>query len=133
MPARLIEPVARELDLGQRTRAARTAGEESARSLQLNTVLLYEHKEFEERGRRRILAVTEHQPQLIFSLHVMDFKDCLSSLRWNLEPGVVVQFHEHHEGGGRQYQIWDAGEDADTHNNGFGDRASSWSWYRTAG
>jgi hypothetical protein len=107
------------------------AAENSAPQEQ-NSISLFEHKEFEERGRRRVLHVTEHSPQNMNSLHTMDFKDCLSSLRWNLATGVVVTFYEHHEGGGRQYQIWGSGEDADVHNNGFGDKASSWSWHRGA-
>jgi len=140
MPARLIEPVARELDFRSPVTESITPGkvrdsiafsEEGAPGVPQNYVIIYEHRDFEDRDRIRVLAVTEHQPQLTFSLHVMDFKDCLSSLRWNLDEGIVVQFSENHEGGGRIYQIWGSGEDADTHNNGFGDRASSWSWYRT--
>jgi len=132
MPARMIEPVARDLDLGG---GSGQVADSSAmvEGIPLNHIVLYEHRDFEDRGRRRIIAVTEHQPQLTFSLHVMDFKDCLSSLRWNLEPGIIVQFSEHHQGGGRAYQIWGSGEDGDTHNDNFGDCASSWSWFRTAG
>lgn len=95
-----------------------------------NQVLLYEHRDFKEQGRRRILNITEHSPANIYSLHTMDFKDCLSSLRWDLEEGIVVTFYEDHQGGGRQYQIWGTGEDKDTHDNGFKDCASSWAWHR---
>lgn len=96
-----------------------------------NTVVLYEHRDFKANGRIRRINVTESSPANIYSLHAMDFKDCLSSLRWNLESGIVVTFYEHHTGGGRQYQIWGEGEDGNTHNNNFKDCASAWSWHRT--
>ncbi|MCA9962758.1 MAG: hypothetical protein KC423_00890 [Anaerolineales bacterium] len=96
----------------------------------LNTIVLYEHKNFSESGRKRIIAVTKYASQSKHSLHTQDFKDCLSSLKWNLEEGVVVEFYEHHDGGGRVYQCYGKNEDSDTHNNNFGDCASSWSWWR---
>lgn len=95
-----------------------------------NTLILYEHRDFDERGRVRIIALTDYTPQHHHSLHTMDFKDCLSSLRWNLDDGIVVEFAEHHDGGGRKYQCWGKGEDGDTHNNNFKDCASSWAWWR---
>ncbi len=101
-------------------------------SLEANTVVLFEHRSFALNGRIRRINVTAFQPQQVFSLHVMDFKDCLSSLRWNLDPGVVVTLFEDHSGGGRQYPIWGAGEDKDTHDNNFKDCASSWTWHRSS-
>ena len=101
-------------------------------NLQPNTVVLYEHRNFAENGRIRHLIITEFSPQDLYSLHVIDFKDCLSSLKWNLDPGIVVVFYEDHDGGGRRYEIIGTGEDKDTHNNNFKDCASSWRWYRGA-
>ena len=102
-------------------------------SVPQNTLILYEHRDFDETGRVRIIAVTDYTPQHHHSLHTMDFKDCLSSLRWNLDDGIVVEFAEHHDGGGRKYQCWGKGEDGDTHNNNFKDCASSWAWWRFRG
>jgi hypothetical protein len=121
MPARIIIPTVREA----RISAVRVR-------LPKNSVKLYEHGNFKEEGRTRLLRVTEISPQLIHSLHTMDFKDCLSSLEWNLEPGIIVEFSEHHDGGGRKYQIWGSGRDGNTHNNNFKDCASAWAWYRTS-
>jgi hypothetical protein len=119
MPATITSPKTRELATGP-----------MPGSLTNNTVVLHEQKYLAPHGRVRVLRVTEYQPQGIHSLHSIDFKDCLSSMAWNLESGLVVVFHEHHDGGGRQYQIWGTGSDGDVHDNNFGDCASSWTWYR---
>jgi hypothetical protein len=95
-----------------------------------NSVIMYEDLNFRG-GRIRRIDVTATSPVLIHSLHAMDFKDCLSSLKWNLASGIVVTFFEDHSGGGRQYQVWDQGQDGDTHNNNFKDCASSFAWHRT--
>jgi hypothetical protein len=120
MPARVNLP--RWQDIG----AERLAGQ-----VPRNSVILYEDRNFSSGGRIRRIDVTGTSPVLIHSLHSMDFKDCLSSLRWNLDPGIVVTFFEDHSGGGRQYQVWGQGQDSDTHNNNFKDCASSFSWHRT--
>jgi hypothetical protein len=107
---------------------------EDRKAVPKNSVILYEHKQYnkDKKGRKRIISVTEYSPTSLYSLHVIDFKDCLSSLRWNLDDGIVLTLYEGHDGGGRQYQIWGAGKDSDTHNNDFKDCASSWNWYRTS-
>lgn len=104
------------------------------RAVPKNSVILYEHKKYnkEKAGRKRIITVTEYSPTSLYSLHVIDFKDCLSSLKWNLDTGIVLTLYENHGGGGRQYQIWGTGKDSDTHNNDFKDCASSWNWYRAS-
>lgn len=104
----------------------------SAKGAPKNSLILYEHQNFEERGRRRIISVTDHSATSIHSLHQIDFKDCLSSLRWNLDEGIVVTLYEDHDGGGRQYQVWGKGQDPTTHDNDFKDCASSWNWYRSS-
>ncbi len=103
------------------------------RGIPRNSIKLYEHRGFENKGRIRIITVTENSPQAFHSLHVLDFKDCLSSMKWNLDDGISVVFTEDHDGGGRRYQIWGQGQDSDTHDNGFKDCASAWLWYRFDG
>ena len=95
-----------------------------------NSLVLYEHRDFGG-GRKRIINVTEYSPTSLYSLHTINFKDCLSSLEWNLDEGIVVTLYEDHDGGGRQYQVWGVGRDSSTHNNNFKDCASSWNWYRS--
>jgi hypothetical protein len=106
---------------------------EGTNGVKRNTVVLYEHRKFDRKGRKRIISVSDYSPQLVHSLHTMDFKDCMSSLKWNLEDGVSIVFTEDHDGGGRKYQIWGQGQDPDTHDNNFKDCASAWLWYRFGG
>ncbi len=90
---------------------------------------LYEHKYFALNGRVKHIDLDEYSENTLHSLHGIDFKDCLSSLRWTLPSSVTVVFYEHNDGTGRQYQIDNIGKDEDLHNNDFGDKASSWRWF----
>ena len=97
---------------------------------QQNEIILFEHKDLKEEGRIKHIIITQFPEGNLHSLHSMDFKDCLSSLKWKLDPGITVTFHEDLDGTGREFAITGTGEDADTHNNNFGDCASSFDWKR---
>ena len=107
--------------------AASSNAQEAAKS---GRIILYEHSDFSEKDRVRELDLEDYSENSVHSLHAIDFKDCLSSLKWRLPKGVTVVFYEHVDGTGKQYPIEGRGEDRHTHRNGFGDKASSWKWYR---
>jgi len=123
MPGKIRMPSYEEKEL------VTTNAEEALVSTPRNSLVLYEDRNFKG-GRIRIINVTEYSPTSLYSLHTINFKDCLSSLQWNLDEGIVVTMYEDHDGGGRQYQVWGVGQDSSTHNNNFKDCASSWNWYR---
>lgn len=60
-------------------------------------------------------------------------KDGLTSVRWNLAPGVVVVFYEDGAGKGEQLVIWGKGEAAEVSIWDFNDKASRWAWYDVGG
>jgi hypothetical protein len=95
----------------------------------IGRITLYEGKYFSTGKRVRTLRLSQYSPNTPHSLHAIDFKDCLSSMKWNLPVGVRVTFWSDFSGKGEdQYIIEGSGSDDDTLNNDFGDKASSWEW-----
>ena len=97
---------------------------------QQNEVILFEHLNFEEKGRIRHLMIHAYAAGIYHSLHELDFKDCLSSLKWKLDPGIVVTFKEDEGGRSREYPISGENSDPNTHDNNFKDCASAFKWSR---
>jgi hypothetical protein len=62
-----------------------------------------------------------------------DLEDSLSSLRWNLPPGVVVVFFEDDGGKGEQYVVWGKGQASGLSKWNFNDKASQFAWYYVGG
>jgi hypothetical protein len=58
--------------------------------------------------------------------------DQMSSLRWNLPPGVVVMLYEDAEGKGRQLVLFGSGQYMSVSPWNFNDRVSRWAWYDVA-
>lgn len=91
-----------------------------------NTVRVFRDARFE--GREQVIhPVTAERP---YRLHVLDKKlrDRVSSLEWNLPPGVVVVFYDETNGTGRQYVIWGSGRRAELDDADFKKRAAAWVW-----
>jgi hypothetical protein len=55
--------------------------------------------------------------------------DSVSSLRWNLPPGVLVVLYEDAGGYGRQLALWGKGQYETVSEWDFNDKASRWAWY----
>lgn len=55
--------------------------------------------------------------------------DEMTSLRWNLPPGVVVVLYEDAEGKGRQLTLFGSGQYASVSPWKFNDKVSRWAWY----
>jgi hypothetical protein len=58
-----------------------------------------------------------------------DLPDSLSSVQWNLPPGIVVILFEDAAGKGEQLALWGKGQMSDLTDWGYNDKASRWSWY----
>jgi hypothetical protein len=58
--------------------------------------------------------------------------DSMSSLRWNLPPGVVAVLYEDAGGLGRQLLIWGSGQFDSVSRFDFNDKVSRWAWYDIA-
>jgi hypothetical protein len=62
-----------------------------------------------------------------------DLGDSMTSVRWNLPPGVVVVFYEDGTGKGEQLVLWGKGQYSDLQKLDFSDKASRWAWYDIGG
>jgi len=62
-----------------------------------------------------------------------DLNDDLTSLRWNLEPGIAVVFYNDGEGKGDQLVIWGKGQYPTLDKCKFDDKAARWAWYDLGG
>ncbi len=60
-------------------------------------------------------------------------RDDMSSLKWNLPPGVIVVFYEDAAGKGEQIIIWGKGQIRSLRAWDFNDKVSRWAWYFTGG
>jgi hypothetical protein len=58
--------------------------------------------------------------------------DSMSSLRWNLPPGVVVILYEDAAGLGRQLALWGSGQYDSVSRFDFNDKVSRWAWFDIA-
>jgi hypothetical protein len=59
--------------------------------------------------------------------------DNMTSLKWDLPPGVVVIFYENAEGTGNQFPIWGRGQLDSVGKWSFNDKVSRWAWYSVGG
>src|SRR3954471_1896671 len=59
--------------------------------------------------------------------------DNMSSLKWDLPPGVVVMFYENADGTGNQFPIWGRGQLESVGKWSFNDKVSRWAWYSVGG
>ncbi len=55
--------------------------------------------------------------------------DSLTSLRWNLGPGIAVVFYEDAGGRGERLVLWGKGQAPSVSRWDFNDKASRWAWY----
>lgn len=96
-----------------------------------NTIQLYQDAAFRD-DVRTIDNVTSHAAGQAHDMPGM-MEDSLTSLRWNLPPGVVVTFYEDDGARGERLTIWGSGESETVTGWNFNDKASSWSWYYAGG
>ena len=59
-----------------------------------------------------------------------ELKDSMSSLQWNVPPGVVVVFYQDAGGLKQQAAIWGIGQFRNIDTWDFNDKVSRWAWYQ---
>ena len=64
---------------------------------------------------------------------LQNIRDDMSSLQWNLPPGVVVVFYEDSAEKGEQLIIWGKGQISELRSRDFNDKVSRWAWYYVGG
>lgn len=92
-----------------------------------DTMELFKDRNFKN-DMQKVGPATEMQPGQLQKLPNF-LADHLTSLRWNLPPGVVVVFYEDNDGKGRQAAVWGKGEVSSVSEWKFNDKASRWAWY----
>jgi len=75
-----------------------------------------------------VSGVTGH-PSATLERLPKDLPDSMTSLRWNLPPGVVVVFYQDASGLKQQAAIWGSGQMPDIDVWDFNDKVSRWGWY----
>jgi hypothetical protein len=75
-----------------------------------NTLQLFKSKNFEANT-----VTLNPLTQAANTLHELpeDLPDSLTSMRWNLPPGVILMFHQDADGGKQQVALWGNGQVAD--------------------
>ena len=105
---------------------------EDVAGLPENTIYLWWNAGFGGH-RHQIHPVTQTpvgRPQNFEDQHFLqNIRDDMSSLQWNLPPGVVVVFYEDSSGQGEQLVIWGKGQIRALLSRGFNDKVSRWAWY----
>ena len=94
--------------------------------LPANTLQLFKSKNFEANT-----VTISPLAQAANTLHRLpeDLPDSLTSMRWNLPPGVVLMFHQDADGGKQQVALWGNGQVSDLDVWDFNDKASRWAWH----
>ena len=127
-PATVVIPVER-IYAGWSPRPLGT--NDTTANVPLNTVQMYQDSNFKD-DVRAIDNITAHASGTPTSLEGM-MEDSLTSLRWNLPPGVIVMFFEDDGGTGERIALWGKGEVDTVSKFDFNDKASSWAWYYAGG
>jgi hypothetical protein len=92
---------------------------------------LFEHRDFE--GRRLRFELDDYVEGGLHSLQDTELLRRVSSVRWELPEAAVVVLYERADGTGRAYTVGSGtGGDRSTHDDDFGDCATTWRWRRTA-
>lgn len=96
-----------------------------------NTLELHKDEAVRDKGNDviKITSVTDAE-QGKMQLIEGPLNDKVSSLRWNLPPGVVVVLYENTDGTGRRIPIWGNGENVKLRS--INDCISAWAWYDVA-
>ena len=102
--------------------------------LPLNTVVIFEDEHFG--GRYEVIDITGRPND--WNQIGRTLSNRMSSVKWNLAPGVIVTFARYVPDDPRQendlgqtYTIFGSGADATTHDNEFGDHARVWRYRQT--
>ena len=99
-------------------------------ALPQNAIYMFENRDFKGNV-TRIENVTSQPAGL--TERVGARADQMTSLKWDLPPGVVVVFYENADGTGDQFPIWGRGQLESVSKWAFNDKVSRWAWYSVGG
>ncbi len=92
-----------------------------------NSLQLWRHTDY--RGKiGPVTSVTGYAPGEYHRLPE-GLGDDMSSVRWDLPPGVVVILYQHSKGSGRHIALWSRGEFPRLSRWDLNDKVSSWAWF----
>jgi hypothetical protein len=91
------------------------------------TLNLYRNDDFD--GQHEVIADVMAQPHGQLHRLPSGLNDDVSSMRWNLPPGVVVTFYQDAQGEKQQAAIWGNGQVSDVNEWDFNDKISRWAWH----
>lgn len=91
-----------------------------------STLQLFKSKNF---GANTVTLNPLTQPANTLNRLPEDLPDSLTSMRWNLPPGVIIVFNQDADGGKQQVAIWGNGQVSDLDVWDFNDKASRWAWH----
>jgi hypothetical protein len=96
-----------------------------------NTLSLYKDIAVRNKGDKvqQITSVTD-VPEGELQAITTELNNRVSSMRWNLPPGIIVVLYDIEDGTGRREVIWGNGDQLKM--GPMNDRASAWAWYNIA-
>src|SRR5688500_8463712 len=100
-----------------------------AMPLASNAIYMFEDRDF--KGDVARLENVTGKPQ--GAMQEISDDDSVTSLRWNLPPGVVVLFTQHENGTGDRAAVWGQGQVNSVSPWRFNDKISGWAWYDVGG
>ena len=100
-----------------------------AMPLASNAIYMFEDRDF--KGDVARLENVTGKPQ--GAMQEISDDDSVTSLRWNLPPGVVVLFTQHENGTGDRAAVWGQGQVNSVSPWRFNDKNSGWAWYDVGG
>src|SRR5688500_18773588 len=95
-----------------------------------NSIYLFDQRDFKGKV-TRIENVTSQPPGA--TDNVGGRSDSMTSLKWDLPPGVVVVFYENADASGDMFTIWGRGQIDSVSLWAFNDKVSRWAWYHVGG
>jgi hypothetical protein len=95
-----------------------------------NSIYLFDQRAFKGKV-TRIENVTSQPPGATDK--VGGRSDSMTSMKWDLPPGVVVTFYENADATGDMFTIWGRGQLDSVSLWAFNDKVSRWAWYNVGG
>jgi hypothetical protein len=100
-------------------------------ALPQNSIYMFENRAFGGKV-TRLENITSQAPGLTERIGGT-MPDSMTSLKWDLPPGVVVIFYQNADGTGTQFPIWGRGQLDTVSTWAFNDKVSRWAWYSVGG
>ena len=103
-----------------------------ASSLGANSIQLFADNEFKGEQVALDNVMKSHQAGTLNEF-AANMDNSATSLRWHLNPGVLVVLFDETTGAGPQLALWGKGQIADLAKTDYNEKASRWAWYDLGG